>query len=160
MMSVPIKRPAFATSKYTLYTVWAGLAWLLTHVGRRPKPCPSAAPHVAGQPLGLEGVVRDAAATGDLLSSVTIRPPNSALGAVSDLNGVFRIERRAAGPAGSGRHLPRLSGSVVARRGVVAGQCVRVGLVMQPAALAAGEVVVTVSALAGDQTWRPRASAW
>lgn len=141
---VPIKRPAFATSKYTLYIVWAGLAWLLPMLAQA-QTLPSAAPHAAGQPLGaLEGVVRDAA-TGDLLPSVTIRLPNSALGAVSDLNGVFRIESV---PAGR----PALSATYLGYQDlwlpgveVVAGQCVRVALVMQPAALAVGEVVVTAS---------------
>lgn len=139
---VSVKR----TTYKVLSKIWTGpctgLAWVLfLLVLARP---------ALGTPVfstgtgSIAGVVRDAE-TGDLLPAVTIRLSGSELGAVTDLDGSFRIEEVPVGTYALSVLYMGYQDTVLHQVQVAAGTCSRIILALQPTVLPVGEVVVSAT---------------
>lgn len=159
---VPVKRPAFIRlvavkafdgnrtcrrNKSVIFffaplSLWIWLGCLLPLFAQAKQVQPLAAVEKNNTPGSIEGIVRDAE-NGDLLPSATIRLLNSALGTVSGLNGSFRVADVPAGHYTLSANFLGYQDVVINNVEVSPGQCARVTFLLQPAALAVGEIVVT-----------------
>ncbi|MEZ4940555.1 MAG: TonB-dependent receptor [Saprospiraceae bacterium] len=108
------------------------------------KQAPPITPNTDDTPGSITGVVRDAE-NGDLLPAVTIQLYNNTSGAVTDLNGSFRIAGLPAGNYTISAIYLGYQNAVLENVAVLAGQCSQVKFLLAPASLTVGEVVVTAS---------------
>lgn len=127
-----------------LKPVWQLAPFFFLPLFIQAKQAPPAPPDKSQLSGSIAGVVRDAE-NGDLLPAVTIQLFNKTSGAISDLNGSFRITDLPAGHYSLSAIYLGYQEAVLENVEVLPGQCSHVKFLLAPASLIVGEVVVTAS---------------